>query len=553
MAKFQITGPDGQAYEVTAPDDATEDQVLEYVKRSAGTVAAPAPERPGALERGARGVMQGLRDPLDASKQMFSRFGAAIGLPGADDAVKYWDADIRERNDAYRRDVRGGQSDLDFGRMAGNMLATAPISAAMPVGGTLAQAAGASAVGSAAAAGLQPVTQGDFLTEKLKQVGTGAAAGALSGAAANMLGRVIQPRVSDEVRMIRGEGVTPTPGQILGGRFKATEERLSSVPIVGSAIKTGQQRAAEEFNEAAVNRALAPVGKALPKGTTGREAIEFATTELGKAYDDALNAVGPIGLDRQLSTDLRRVYSELAVLPKDKAEQFARIVQTEIGNRAQAGRLTPEAMKAAESNLGTLARGYMRAQDFDQQQLGEAIFGAQKALRDAVERQAPAGAADAVRAANAGWANFKRVQRAASYTGAEDGVFSAAQLQSAVRALDPSKDKARFARGNALMQDLSEAGKKVLGNKVPNSGTPERLMTAGLAGGALVGGATLNPAIAAGALPALMYTPAGQRMMAGLLAGRQGPAMGLLSDATQRLAVPGGLALTPALQGLIDQ
>lgn len=548
MAKFQITGPDGSKYEVTAPDDATEQQVLEYVQKNAG----PPANRPGAVERGVKGLAQGLRDPIDASKQIFSRIGAAVGLPGAESAVKFWDADVKARDEAYKRDVRGGQDDFDWGRFGGNLVATAPLSAAVPVGGGIVRAAGAGALGSGAVAGLQPVTQGDFLTEKLRQVGTGAAAGAASGAAANLIGRAISPSVAPEVAKLRAEGVTPTPGQILGGGFKSAEEKLASVPVLGSAIKVGQQRATEQFNEAAVNRALAPIGAKLPKGTVGREAIEYASTELGKAYDNALNAVGPIGLDRQLSVDLRGVYGSLASLPKEKAEQFARIVQAEIGARAQNNVLTPEAMKAAESNLGSLARGYMRSQDFDQRQLGKAILDAQAALRASVERQAPAGAMEAVKAANAGWSNFKRVQRAAGYVGADDGVFSAAQLQSAVKALDPSKDKSRFAKGTAPMQDLSDAGKSVLTNRVPNSGTPDRLMAAGLAGGSLAGG-LLNPALALGAVPALMYTPAGQRAMASLLAGRQGATAGLLSESAQRLAVPGGLALTPALQSLLAQ
>jgi hypothetical protein len=32
MAKFQITGPDGARYEVEAPDDASEQQILDYVQ-----------------------------------------------------------------------------------------------------------------------------------------------------------------------------------------------------------------------------------------------------------------------------------------------------------------------------------------------------------------------------------------------------------------------------------------------------------------------------------------------------------------------------------------
>jgi hypothetical protein len=180
-------------------------------------------------------------------------------------------------------------------------------------------------------------------------------------------------------------------------------------------------------------------------------------------------------------------------------------------------------------------------------QLGEAIGEAQDALRSMVERQAPKGGADALRAANAGWANFKRVQRAAAAVGAEDGVFNPSQLHNAVKAFDPSKDKVRFAEGKALMQDLSAAGKKVLTSKIPNSGTPERVAAL----------AALNPGtwpyIAAGIPASLMYTRPGQTAMAGLLAGRQGPAAGLLSEGVQSLALPASMALTPALQRFIAE
>ena len=47
--------------------------------------------------------------------------------------------------------------------------------------------------------------------------------------------------------------------------------------------------------------------------------------------------------------------------------------------------------------------------------------------------------------------------------------------------MDRSKDKSKFAKGDALMQDLSESAKTALGNKVPDSGTPYRSMVAALA------------------------------------------------------------------------
>src|SRR3990172_7122995 len=46
MPKFRITGPDGQSYDVNAPDDATEDQVLAFAKKNFKMASAPAKAKP---------------------------------------------------------------------------------------------------------------------------------------------------------------------------------------------------------------------------------------------------------------------------------------------------------------------------------------------------------------------------------------------------------------------------------------------------------------------------------------------------------------------------
>jgi hypothetical protein len=508
-------------------------------------------ERPGAFMRGVQGVAQGIADPINALGQLFTQTGAAVGLPGAANKAAEFDKYVTQQDAQYKTNVRGGQTDFDFGRMFGNVASALPLTMALPAGGTLGAAATFGAGGGALSGALQPVMGGNFGEQKLGQLKAGALGGAVAGPVGNMLGRAISPTVNPQVALLQREGVTPTIGQIMGGGFKTAEEKLTSVPLLGSAIASGQGRANEQFNRAAFNRALAPFGEQLPDGVAGRDAVRFVGQRIGQAYDDALNAVGPIRLDPQLSTALTGLQNRLTFLPKETADQFSRLLQTEVADRAQNGILTPEAMKAAESQLGQMARGYGRSLDFDQRQLGQAISEAQTALRDAVQRQAPRGAADAVRAANTAYANFLRTQRAASSVGANDGVFSASQLQNAVRALDPTRS--RFARGDALMQDLSDAGKSVLAQRTPDSGTAGRLLPAAIAGGAAGGAVTINPWLALGAVPALAYTATGQRALSNLLTGRQGAGYGLLSDAARRLAVPGGVALSPALQGLLNQ
>jgi hypothetical protein len=64
MPKFRITGPDGQSYEISAPDGASEQDVLAYAQRNYKMAAAPAkpqavPETPGMLESLGMGAGKG--------------------------------------------------------------------------------------------------------------------------------------------------------------------------------------------------------------------------------------------------------------------------------------------------------------------------------------------------------------------------------------------------------------------------------------------------------------------------------------------------------------
>lgn len=550
MAKYRVTSPDGSTYDVTAPDDATPEQVQSMVAQSIGNApAAPAQDHPSLLGRIGRGVVRGVRDPIDAGAQMLVRGASAIGLAPQSEVDRV-DQINRDAEQGYQQSRGSSAGTFDPSRLGGQIVGTAPLFALAPAGG--ATLAGRTAMGAVTGAGIgalvEPVdtSKGDFWQQKLGQAKSGAIAGAVAAPVTAALSRVIQPKTAPDVKTLMREGVTPTPGQILGGGWRSAEEKAKSIPLLGSSIRNAEQRSAEQFNRAAIDRSLAPIGQKLPKGVTGHEAIEFANDQLSKAYDDVITKIGSIAPDQQLGQEITNLGSMVSQLPKERGDQFLRIIKSEIADRIdQYGRVTGEGFKAADQNLGKLAAQYMRSTDADQQTLGRALSAAHDSLRSWLTRVAPPEASDALKAANAGWANFKRVQRAASSVAAEDGLFSAAQLHGAVRALDRSKDKGGFAKGTALMQDLSAAGKNTLANKVPNSGTTDRLLaTLGVLGPAA--GATVSPWLAAGALPAVAYTKAGQAMLGGLLARR--PALAEpLSKGVSLLGTP---VLTAGLLGL---
>jgi hypothetical protein len=208
---------------------------------------------------------------------------------------------------------------------------------------------------------------------------------------------------------------------------------------------------------------------------------------------------------------------------------FDKIVDGDILSKFQGqGAVTGETLKNIQTDLNNTIKRYSISTDADQVLVAQGLKEVRSNLLDLIRRSNPQSAAE-LKAIDTGYANFKRVEKAAGLVSSDEGVFSPAQLQSSVRASDRSKDKGQFATGNALMQDLSEPGKTVLGNKLPDSGTPYRAMLPLILGGGA--GAAGYPALAAGMLagPAL-YSAPGQRMAATLLTQRPAGANALANQ-----------------------
>ena len=360
----------------------------------------------------------------------------------------------------------------------------------------------------------------------------------------NMLARpvaaMVSPTVDPNVRALMAEGITPTTGQILGGGYKRFEEGLTSIPVIGDFIKSAQGRAVEQLNTAAFNRALKPIGSSLPSGTTGREAVQFVSDKLDDAYGKLLPKM-TVQADPVFGTEignLRQMVAQGAIDP-NAVRAFDRFLDTNVVNKFQGQQaITGQTLKQIQSDLRERINLLSASTDADQRLMGQALQEVQDQFRQLVIRSNPANAAE-LKAIDTGYANFKRVQRAAGLTGAEEGIFSPAQLQNAVRAMDRSKDKSRFATGQALMQDLSETGKVVLGNKLPDSGTPYRSLAALIASGGAAGAG--YPTLAAGMLagPAL-YSAPGQRLAATLLTARPAGAAAIANQLRANQGIKSG-------------
>ena len=386
---------------------------------------------------------------------------------------------VQDREAEYQaRRAAAGSEGVDLARLAGNIASpvNAAVASRIPVVGSLGARMAGGAGGGVALSALNPTT-GDYWPEKGKQMAIGGVTGGVLPAVTAGAARVIKPRTNPQVQALRAEGVKMTPGQMLGGWAQRVEDAATSAPVAGDAIKQAQMRGLQTFNRAAINRALKPVGKQLPKSIeAGRDAIDYAINTLDDAYDDLLPKLGGV-IDDQFKGDIDTIYAMGQNLGKPQAAQLGRIIKNEIINRftENGRRATGTVLKDIESKLGGMAKDFARSDNYDVRTMGIAVKELQASLRRMIERANPKYQGQ-LGNINNGYANLMRVQNAAGRTGAKEGVFTGAQLQAAVRQLDPSKNKRAFARGNAMMQDLSEPAKSVLSQTVPDSGTPMRLL-----------------------------------------------------------------------------
>jgi len=456
-------------------------------------------------------VMQGMADPGVALVQL-----AANAVGGGRD-VNQRIAEVEKQYQASRQ--AQGSTGFDPLRMAGNVAITAPL-AGSGSAATLAGRVGQGAFQGAGFGALQPVTNGgeSFWTDKAKESAIGAAAGGVMAPIAGAAARIISPNASKnaEVQLLKSEGVNPTIGQTLGGWANRLEEKMQSLPILGDAITSARKGSEEQLRKAAYARALDPIGGSTNK--TGREVVNDIANQLGDSYEKLIPKLSVDVTDPTFVSKIASLRQGVQNLPPDLQKYFDGLLSREIDGRvAPNGVLSGQNLKDAWNALRDAGKKLSNSPDAFQADLGGAIKQTFQELKDHVSSSNPKVLVDALKKTDLGYANYKRIERAASGLGADMGNFSAAQLQNAVSAMNGFANKGQFAKGKALMQDLTDAGKSVLSTKYPDSGTVGR----GLAAAAAVGSGTISPAIplALGA-GAAAYIPAVQRMLSGAVSSR---------------------------------
>lgn len=541
MAKFVITGPDGAKYQINAPDDATEEQVLAYAQSQ-----FKKPEQTKEKFDPTEG-MSGTDKFLAGMGKAFTDIGRGGGqmlrdaLPqGAADALGLpTGSDIEETRRLDRALMNTGAGTA--GNIAG-ALVPALATAALPGANTITGAA----AGGALMGALQPVT-GD--ESRLFNVGLGGAFGAAGQGVAKGIGRVINPirnaqnaEVSRLAQVAASEGIPLDAAAVTGSKpLQAVNAVMENLPFTaGKEAAKGQARQ-QAFNAAVLKRAGINANNAAP------EVLAAQKQALGKTFEDIAgrNAINFTGLNSQLDDIVNQASRRL---PPDRAGAIANTVE-DMRSQLQDGILAGTNYQGWRTELGRMARGNdAEAHYFSQ---------LKKALDKAFSAQVSGADAAAWRQASSQYGNLKTIMNAMGGAGANPatGNIAPAQLNQAFTSAMSREGKAL---GRGELNDLVRVGQTFVRDQVPNSGTAQRLLYQSL----LTGGLGLGGGIAAGADPVdalkygayglaapklaqmLLNSPHGQRY---LINGVQDPRLLALARTLQAGSTPLGMAVPQLL------
>lgn len=359
-----------------------------------------------------------------------------------------------------------------------------------------------SAIGGAYGAG--SADNGNRVQNALLGAATSAAGSALGTVGTNALARVATP-TGRGANALYDAGVTPTIGQrgaamaeqggfkgALGNMVSSAEQKLQSIPVIGSAIRGARQEARDQFQIGAFNEALKEVGEQLPKGMkpgTGPNA--YAQKTFDRVYAEARSGMKMIA-DEELANDLGSLSGDLASLGPQAMGKFKAVIDNFVNNRSVNGEISGETYKRTISDLDKKISMFRKGQTSEDQGLADAIENVKFALENAARRHSDPDAVALLDAADAGYAKLVRIEGAAARAGGEAGTFTPNQFNAEVQKQSGTIRSKSFLRGEALMQDYAQQG-KALSDTVPNSGTVDRA----LAAGAVVGGSLLSAKAAA--------------------------------------------------------
>ena len=459
-------------------------------------------EEPSSLAQFAKGVGKSVTDTAMGAKQLLdipaqflekqlgnsavAKFGADMGMPTAQQSAEQTQKDIEQERIASKDLMQSTPGMLGY--MAGNIGQTL-------AGGAALKGAGAVGAGSAlmnpqtykAAAGvgalqgaLQPTLQEE---NKAFNIAAGAGLGAAGLGIVNALGRVAQPVqnqigeiANNAVDTLKKAGIPLDAAQATGSKML---ERVKAA-LNDNPITAGAQHEFSGVQKQAYNKAIAKTMGEDASSITP-EVIQQAKTRLGANYDDIASR-NSIHLDKELQTNLNaiRTEAEQTLVDPNQFKAIDRQLQNIISKaEEQGGGLHGEQYQSVKKVLDKLGK----SKDTDVAGYAREI---KDALLDGLTRTTKKFGNEKdvalLKETNKQYGNMKKIEDIALKD--PEGNVSPSLLYNS---LATKGKRWSFYQDDPQLAKLAAAGKIILPEKVPNSGTTSRLLAQAIP--AAVGGA----------------------------------------------------------------
>jgi len=548
MAQYIEVGNDV----IEFPDNMSDEQIAAVLQGQATSQQEP--------KEKLSGFLMGLKDPISGGAQMLeqalpkglvdrintlnnelAQYGlvSPVGAGGVTEQVA-------KEQQAYQaqRQAAGEGENIDWSRVAGNVLSPANLAVGGVAGGlATAPMRQAALVGAAQGAMMPTDTTTDFAEEKARQTALGAAGGVVGGAVVKGAGKVLNPVVSAAEQKLTDLGVQLTPGQMIGAPAKDLESFASNLPYVGPSISKAKERAIQSFNTGVINKALSKIDDKLPASSTGRDAVLYAADQVSNAYDDVLSKMN-FELNFKTSSDILTALNKARLPSSEEKTKALELVNSLALSKFDKQVLTGAEYKQIETELRQEASNYLKSQSPSDKNIGNALKDVLGVFKTELAAQNPKQTSK-LRRIDAAYGDLEVIQTAAANSAADGGIFTPKQYQTAVRQRDITRNKKSFARGTARGQDVSDAAQNIMGENA-NANMEGRL--AALATG--VYGAIQNPATAAALAVAspMMYSESGVNAMKALMRNRPEVAKQIGKKLTERATREGSITGAQVLE-----
>lgn len=325
-------------------------------KLKQGENTTPQAPEPSAIGATWEGVKSGFKRALQGIHQMGVHSAGVVGAEDFNPAPPLSPAEVKAYDDRLRADTAQEDKALSPARQAhpwlfgggnivGGIAATAPLALMVPGGSTLAGLAAQGAIMGAA----QPVTEGDYGSQKLSQALTGAGYGLVGGAVAkNLLPGLAQawnfPKQTLNYTQ-RSEMATPYAQR---GLEVANETGIDLTPAMVSGSRIAKQA------ENVANRSMWSADTALQahQKLTG-QALQHAD-DLVNQWTGGRGGTDPITLGRQLQSTTRNAVDDIHNAAMQRYQQdIAPIASASIPgfNFANTKSVLQQVIKENENNL----------------------------------------------------------------------------------------------------------------------------------------------------------------------------------------------------------